>query len=29
MNAGVLVSIVGGIMVVFVGVIVATRSPKR
>jgi hypothetical protein len=29
MNAGVLVSIVGGIMVVFIGVIVATRSPKR
>jgi hypothetical protein len=29
MNAGVLVSIVGGIMVVVIGVIVATRSPKR
>ena len=29
MTAGVLVSIVGGIMVVFIGVIVATRSPKR
>jgi len=29
MNAGVLVSIVGGIMVVFIGVIAATRSPKR
>ena len=27
--AGVLVTIVGGIMVVFIGVIVATRSPKR
>ena len=28
MNAAVLVSIVGGVMVVFIGVIVATRRPK-
>ena len=28
MDAAVLVSIVGGVMVVFIGVIVATRRPK-
>jgi hypothetical protein len=28
MNGGVLASIVGGIMVVLIGVIVATRRPK-